>query len=65
MFQIGQDKVIKCWEKGALMLALGQKAKLVCPAELAYGDHGNSPDIGPGETLEFEVEVVKHEAKID
>ena len=37
---------------------MGEKAKLVCPSEIAYGDGGRGPDIGPGATLVFEVELL-------
>jgi FKBP-type peptidyl-prolyl cis-trans isomerase len=40
----------------------GGKAKIVCPAEIAYGDRGAGADIKPGATLLFDVELleVKH-----
>ena len=37
-FAIGSGDVIKCWEQAATQLALGQKAKLVCPPDMAYGN---------------------------
>jgi FKBP-type peptidyl-prolyl cis-trans isomerase FkpA len=39
-------------------MKVGEKAKLVCPSEIAYGDRGNGQDIGPGATLVFEVELL-------
>src|SRR5216683_1938486 len=39
------DKVIKCWTEGVQQMKVGGKARLVCPAEVAYGDRGAPPRI--------------------
>lgn len=49
--------VIKCWGEGVQKLKVGGKAKLVCPAAIAYGDN-SPPAIPPGSTLVFEVELL-------
>jgi FKBP-type peptidyl-prolyl cis-trans isomerase len=40
-------------------MKVGSKSKLVCPSAIAYGDKGAPPQIKPGATLVFEVELLE------
>jgi FKBP-type peptidyl-prolyl cis-trans isomerase FkpA len=50
--------VIKCWTEGVQKMKVNEKAKLTCPSDVAYGDHGHPPSIPGGATLVFEVELL-------
>ncbi len=51
------NQVIPCWSEGLQRMKVGERAKLVCPSEIAYGDQGQG-EIPPGATLVFEVELL-------
>ena len=53
------DKVIKCFSEGLQKMKVGGKARLVCPASIAYGERGAGDLILPGATLAFEVELLE------
>lgn len=57
--EIKLDGVIPCWTEGVQRMKVGEKARLVCPAEIAYGDRGRPPVIAGGATLVFEVELIE------
>jgi FKBP-type peptidyl-prolyl cis-trans isomerase FkpA len=52
------NQVIKCWTEGVQKMKVGEKARLVCPSDIAYGDHGHPPTIPGGATLVFDVELL-------
>jgi FKBP-type peptidyl-prolyl cis-trans isomerase FkpA len=54
--------VIPCWTEGVQKMKVGEKAQLVCPSGIAYGDRGRPPVIPGGATLVFQVELLDIDA---
>jgi FKBP-type peptidyl-prolyl cis-trans isomerase FklB len=53
--------VIMGWQEALQLMPVGSKWKIFIPSELAYGERGAGRDIGPNETLIFEVELLSIE----
>jgi peptidylprolyl isomerase len=58
-FRLGAGQVIPGWEKGVEGMKVGGRRELVVPPELAYGEAGAPPAIGPNETLVFVIDLLK------
>jgi FKBP-type peptidyl-prolyl cis-trans isomerase FklB len=51
--------VIRGWTEALQLMNSGSKWRLFIPSDLAYGDQPMGPDIKPGSTLVFEVELLE------
>jgi FKBP-type peptidyl-prolyl cis-trans isomerase len=50
--------VIAGWTEGVQLMQEGSKFRFFIPSDLAYGEKGAGSDIGPNETLIFDVELI-------
>lgn len=51
--------VIGGWTEALQLMKEGDKWQLFIPSDLAYGERGSGPDIGPNEVLIFDIELLK------
>ncbi len=53
------NQVIQGWQEALQLMSPGAKYQLAIPGKLAYGPRGAGGQIGPNETLLFEVELLE------
>jgi peptidylprolyl isomerase len=56
---LGAGSVIPGWEQGIEGMKVGGRRELIIPPELAYGEAGAPPAIGPNETLVFVIDLLE------
>ena len=56
------NRVVRGWTEALEMMKTGSKWELYLPSTLAYGDQGFGPNVEPGSTLIFEIELVGSES---
>lgn len=54
--------VVRGWTEALTLMKPGAKWQLFIPSDLAYGEHGRPPQIGPSSALVFDVELVSVQA---
>lgn len=58
-FDLGSGMVIPGWEEGIPGMKVGGRRRLTIPPDLAYGESGFPPAIGPNETLVFVIDLLE------
>lgn len=53
------DQVIPGWQEALQLMGVGSRWQLFIPPELAYGEQGSPPAIGPNTALVFDIELVE------
>lgn len=51
------SELMPCWVEGLQKMQVGGKARLICPAEIAFGDHGKGP-VKPRMAVSYEIELL-------
>jgi peptidylprolyl isomerase len=57
-FPLTEGGLIDGWIQGIPGMKVGGRRMLTIPAELAYGETGSGPDIGPNEPLVFVIDLI-------
>lgn len=50
--------VIACWTEALQLMRVGERSRIICPPQIAYGERGRPPVIRPDATLIFDIELL-------
>jgi FKBP-type peptidyl-prolyl cis-trans isomerase FklB len=56
--EFGVNQVIPGWTEALQLMSVGDKWRIACPPELAYGDQGAGESIPPNTALVFEIHLI-------
>lgn len=62
-YSVNAKMLIDGWAEALQLMSEGAKWELTIPADLAYGERGSDPHIGPNAVLIFEVELLEIEKR--
>jgi FKBP-type peptidyl-prolyl cis-trans isomerase FklB len=60
--EFGVHQVIPAWTEALQMMSVGDKWRIACPPQLAYGDQGAGDVIPPNTALVFEIHLIEIKA---
>ena len=56
--EFGVGQVISAWTEALQLMSVGDKWRIACPPELAYGEQGAGDSIPPNTALVFEIQLI-------
>ena len=56
--EFGVHQVIPAWTEALQLMSVGDKWRIACPPQLAYGDRGAGDAIPPNTALVFEIQLI-------
>ncbi|QFU74556.1 FKBP-type peptidyl-prolyl cis-trans isomerase [Halioglobus maricola] len=60
--EFGVNQVIPGWTEALQMMSVGDKWRIACPPQLAYGEQGAGGSIPPNSALVFEIHLIEIKA---
>ena len=57
--EFGVNQVIPGWTEALQLMSVGDKWRIACPPQLAYGDQGAGDAIPPDTALVFEIHLIE------